>query len=109
MMKFKLVCLAFDGDMMVERPTFDSIEEASDYSNDMGSKWIFYPFHFVVTESLKTVKEGPPLLYFLKEKRLSTVRRIFKKVYDETGSVEPQENDVIRLIRHFYITKGLQQ
>ena len=109
MTKFKLVCLAFDGDMVVERPTFDSIEEASDYSDDMGSKWIFYPFHFVVTDSLKTVKEGDQRLYFLKEKRLSTVRRIFKKVYDETGSEELQYDDAIRLIRHFYITKGLQQ
>jgi len=44
---YKIICMSFDGDYQTEKPEFDTIEEAWEYSNDLGSKWYFYPFHFV--------------------------------------------------------------
>lgn len=73
----KLLCMSFDGDSKIERPEFSTIEEVWNYSNDIGSKWYFYPFHFVVTA--KTIKDTPERLSFLKGKRISTVKKLFKK------------------------------
>jgi hypothetical protein len=80
MKKYKLAVMAFDGDIQIERPEFNTIAETWDYSNDMGSKWYFYPFHFVVTASGKTIKESPELLEHLTGLRTKTVRKHFKKI-----------------------------
>lgn len=74
---YKLICMSFDGDHITERPEFESIEDAWEYSNDLGSKWYFYPFHFVVTGSGLTVADPPHLLEFLKGRRVKTVARLF--------------------------------
>lgn len=80
MKKYRLAVMAFDGDIKIEHPEFDSIEKAWDYSNDLGSKWFFYPFHFVVSESGKTIKESPEHLEHLTGLRIKTVRKHFKTV-----------------------------
>jgi len=78
--KVKLICMTFDGDYVTERPTFDTIDEAWEYANDLGSKWYFYPFYFVTTESGKTVKDAPELLAHLKGVRVKEVSRHFAEV-----------------------------
>ena len=77
-MKYKLICMSFDGEYKTESPEFNEIQEAWNYSNDLGSKWFFYPFHFVVSESGKTIKDCPyPLDVFI-NRRVETVSKIFE-------------------------------
>lgn len=79
MSKCKLVCMGFDGQIQRERPEFDTAEEAWGYSNDMGSKWFFYPFHFLTSASGKTIVGTPENLECFNGKRLGTVMRAFEK------------------------------
>lgn len=79
MKKYRLICMSFDGDYQQERPVFDSIEDAWEYSNDLGSKWFFYPFHFVVTESYSTVRSAGQFLEHLIGLRVKTVARMFEE------------------------------
>lgn len=71
--------MSFDGEFKIERPEFNSIEAAWEYSNDLGSKWVFYPFHFVVTESGKTVRDCPEDLETFNNLRVKTVAEIFNR------------------------------
>lgn len=72
-----VMVMAFDGDTQLERPLFETTEEAWDYANDLGSKWYFYPFCFVVSESGKTIKDAcGPLRVFI-GKQVKTVKRVF--------------------------------
>lgn len=80
MPKYRLICMSFDGDYVREGPVFDSLQEAAEHDNDMGSRWFFYPFHFPVTESGKTIADSFFPLEFLKGKRVSTVARMFEKL-----------------------------
>ena len=70
--------MSFDGNFQTERAEFDSIEKAWEYSNDLGSKWYFYPFHFVVTESKKTVVATPEPLEGFTGMRVKAMARIFE-------------------------------
>ena len=74
---FKLICMSFDGGYRMEWPEFKTVEKAWQYSNDMGSRWYFYPFHFVVTASGKTIADAPEMFAHLKGKRVTTVAAIF--------------------------------
>jgi len=71
---YKLICMSFDGDYVTEG-RFDMVGEAWARSNDMGSRWYFYPFHFVSTE--KTIKEAPTPLEIFQGMRIKTVSKIF--------------------------------
>jgi len=66
--------MSFDGDYQRERLKFDTIGEAWEYSNDLGSKWFFYPFHFVVKG--ETIKDAPAMLDYMKNKRIKTVQKV---------------------------------
>ncbi len=46
---YKLLLLAPDGEYVMEGPC-ETIEDCEDMSEDMGSRWIFYPFHFVIKD-----------------------------------------------------------
>jgi hypothetical protein len=69
--------MSFDGEYQKERPEFETIDEAWEYSNDLGSKWFFYPFHFVVTESGKTIRVAGTFMEHLEGLRVKTVSRLF--------------------------------
>lgn len=57
-----------DGETKIEGE-FPTVKEAWQRSNDMGSRWFFYPFHFVVTSSGKTIKDAPDgLCHFIGQK-----------------------------------------
>jgi hypothetical protein len=71
--------MSFNGDYVTEG-TFNSIQEAWERSEDMGSRWYFYPFHFVTTESGKTVRATPELLEHLNGVRVREVARHFASV-----------------------------
>lgn len=76
---YKLICMSFDGEFKMESPVFESIEKAWQHSEDIGSRWYFYPFHFVVSESGKTVKAAPYMLEYMAGMRVATVAKIFSK------------------------------
>ena len=78
--RYYLICMSFDGEYQVERPFFDTIQEAQEYSNDLGSKWYFYPYHFVCKG--KTVKETGYGLTHLENLRIKTVAEHFNALYE---------------------------
>lgn len=71
--------MAFDGEIQTESPDFESFQDAWDHSNDLGSKWYFYPFHFVMTGSGKTVADAPDKMEWCIGKRLTTIQRLFQE------------------------------
>ncbi len=77
--------MSFDGEYKMEPWTFETANKAWEYSNDLGSKWFFYPFHFVTTESGKTIRDTPELLEHLKGMRTKAVAKHF-----ETVSKQPE-------------------
>lgn len=80
MNKKGLICMSFDGEYVTEkRAEFETIQDAWDHANDMGSRWYFYPFSFVVSNSGQTIIDTPERLEFLKGKRVKTVSAFFKK------------------------------
>lgn len=95
MKNYQLICMSFDGEYVKEFHNFESIQDAWSYSNDMGSRWYFYPFHFVVTESGKTIVDTPYGFENLKGERVKYVSKCFKaaseKPENEGASVEGWE------------------
>jgi hypothetical protein len=79
-MAYRLIFMGFDGEYKKDSNLFASVSEAWDYSNDIGSRWFFYPFHFVVTESGLTIKESAHGLEFFNGKRLKTVAKQFNSL-----------------------------
>lgn len=75
----RLICMAFDGEFVTERTSFKSTEEAWNHCDDMGSRWHFYPFPFIVSESGKTIVDSPHGLSFLNGRRVTTVVRLFSE------------------------------
>jgi len=75
---YKLICMTFNGEYITERPEFESIEDAWDYSNNLGSKWFFFPFHFVIKD--KTIRDTPDQLRYFNNKRIKTIVKIFNKL-----------------------------
>lgn len=75
---FQIICMAFDGEYVTERPEFKWINNAWEYANDLGSKWYFYPFHFIIKN--ETIKDTPIHLEYFKNKRIKTVQKIFNRV-----------------------------
>jgi hypothetical protein len=82
MKKFYAILFSFDGDYQKESPQFDNISDVWDFINDLGSKWYFYPFCFVASN--KTIHDAPELLPFFIGKRITTVKKEFKKLYEKT-------------------------
>lgn len=87
---YDLICMSFDGEY-VRDSRHKTVKEAEETSADMGSKWYFYPFHFIVKNktviesfgSLVNMKTGEAYLPKLfNRKRLTTVKKVFKGLSD---------------------------
>jgi hypothetical protein len=84
---YKLICMAFDGGYVTEYPNFllpkedgfKTVHDAWEHSENICSRWFFYPFHFVITSSGITVRDAGTMEY-LNGKRVETVVNFFKKV-----------------------------
>lgn len=50
MSKYKALLVSPDGDWVTDFSGCNSIEEVQERLNDMGSRWIFYPFHAVIKD-----------------------------------------------------------
>jgi len=92
-MKFRLICMGFDGEYKKESPKFNTIQEAWEYSNDLGSKWHFYPFHFVTTESFKTIRDTCLKLEYMNGWRTTKVVKTFLELSKDPDmqEIEPEE------------------
>lgn len=53
MLSYRLVCVSLDGDKVTEGH-FSTVKEAQERSEQMGSRWYFYPIH-VVTGRVKII------------------------------------------------------
>lgn len=63
-MVYQLVVMSFDGDYKRERPEFENTDDAWSYASDLGSKWYFYPFHFVVDQASEIASAPSPMEHF---------------------------------------------
>lgn len=52
---YKLLLMAPDGTYVTEGEDL-TLEEAGDLSANMGSRWIFYPFHFIIKDNSNVVE-----------------------------------------------------
>ena len=86
MKKYELICMSFDGDYVSDNFEFDTIDDAWEYSNNMGSRWHFYPFHFVIRS--KTVKDAPFPLDIFTNKRVATA----VKAFERTAKLDEAQN-----------------
>lgn len=75
--------MADDGGYVIDDSVHTTIDEAWDYAGDFGSKWVFYPYVFIITDSELSIVEGPLNLEYMKGKRVSTVERLFKEHFDK--------------------------
>ena len=73
---YSAICFAPDGERVRDFYS-DSKDSVLHEIENMGSRWIFYPFVFIATE--KTIVDTPDCLEFLKGKRIKTVERFFKE------------------------------
>ena len=103
MKNLKLICMGFDGEFKTERPDFQTTEQAWEYSGDLGSKWYFYPFHFVVTESLKTIVAAPDRMEELVGRRLKTVVKLFATVQVLPEAVNADSEVFLALVMNYFL------
>lgn len=102
---YSLICMSFEGDYIVERPEFDTIEKAWKHSEDIGSRWFFYPFHFVVTSSLKTIADSFDGFSEVKGRKLKTVVDMFNKLSIDREGESLDCDDWVGLLKNrFWLT-----
>ena len=87
MKNYDLIMMSFDG-ATVKDSTHETIESAIDTASDLGSKWYFYPFLFIVSGS-RIVETGDGLIrmsdkksyseLMFKGRKLETARKVFKQ------------------------------
>jgi len=81
-MSYSLAFFAEDGEHVIDDREFETVEDAWQWdANERGSRWIFYPYTFVVTESGLTIKDTVDQLDYMLGMRLKTVKRLFKEHY----------------------------
>lgn len=78
-MTYKLIVMSFDGDYQTEPYEFVKVQDAWDHAADIGSKWYFYPFGFVIDES-DIVVAAPDLMTHLEGVSIDDVAAHFKEV-----------------------------
>jgi hypothetical protein len=97
--QYNLICMAFDGEFV--KDSSGTLEQCQNASADMGSKWYFYPFHFIVTVPGGIVADtGSGLIdMFSKEsfqsklfkgRKLTTVKKVFYQTYKTAESRDLQ-------------------
>ena len=104
--KYKLVCMAFDGQFITDSE-HETLEELEYSLQNLGSKWYFYPWSFAVKG--QTVKESYGQFVNMKTgictiseifngKRLKTVSKIFDKLSKKEEAQNVNCNDFESLI-----------
>jgi len=86
---YQVICMSFDGEYQREFKNFETVQDAWEYVGNLGSKWYFYPFPFVTSESGKTIVASALPFGEGEGRRVSTVQRIFNK-----ASQKPEAQDM---------------
>lgn len=97
--QYKLICMSFDGEFVTD--SIGTLEDCLNRSANMGSKWYFYPFHFIVTIGNGKVVETSTGLVVMgtgesfqsklfKGRKLSTVKKVFANTYKRAESEDLQ-------------------
>ncbi len=82
---YKLLLMTPDGDDYVIEGNNLTKEEAEELSANMGSRWIFYPLHFIITDNgpgvnkRQRIVEAGDELQWAVGKSFATVRTMLKK------------------------------
>lgn len=74
---YNLICMSFDGEYVTEKRGFDTVSDAWEHAEDIGSRWFFYPFYFVTSASGKTIVDTPSGLEDMRRMRVKTIERMF--------------------------------
>lgn len=82
-MSYQVMYMSDDGEYVTEGD-HDTVANAWDAACDRGSRWIFFPYAFVVTESGKTVVDADDMLNQFIGKRVATVKAAFNKFFLES-------------------------
>lgn len=80
----KLMVMAFDGEHKLDAPNYGSDAETWEHSDGIGEQWDFYPIHFIVSASGKTVVDARFPFEFMIGKRVRTVAKLI-----EAAAVRP--------------------
>ena len=95
-----LICMSFDGDYITEARDVLSVDAAWEHAENMGPRWFFYPFHFVLTGSGKSIKAAAYGLEQFVGRRLDKVVAEFKDAAEEmTKETVDQEQFIYYLKR----------
>jgi len=105
---YQLICMSFDGEYVKDHK--GTLEECRNASDDMGSKWYFYPWHLIITEKYYikemygcfcNIKDSEPILNkMFSGRKLETIQKIFSKASNnqlelENADVHTFENYII--------------
>lgn len=83
MESYMLVVIAPDGAFKIEGH-FDSIDDAWKRSEDMGTRWYFYPFHFVAeAHGDNRIVESPRFLKYMDGITLKDAAELIKAMSDD--------------------------
>ena len=79
---YKLILLSPDGDYVTEK-TQKTFDDCCEQSFNMGSRWFFYPFHFIIKDNgnvslNQRIIEPPDQMDFLKRKSLKNAIKYIK-------------------------------
>lgn len=102
----RVICMSFDGTFKTERPIFTEVADALEYASDLGSKWYFYPWHFIVSDSTKTIVHSPHGMAAWDGKRTATVVKAFNALYTKMKEAK-EEAGVDKY--HFMLINQLPQ
>lgn len=100
----KVLVMAFDGETRLEKPEFKELADAWQYADDLGSKWFFYPFTFIVSDSGQTIKDAPKPFEAFRGKRVKSVSEIFKYVSDLPNMAGVEADDFAEYVSDYVST-----
>lgn len=81
-MTYKLIVMSFDGDRKEEPEQFENTDDAWSYAGNLGSKWFFYPFHFVIDQAGE-IAAAPELMQHLEGMTIEDVAAHFKEISEQ--------------------------
>ena len=81
---YKLILFSPDGEDYVTEKAQNTVDECIEQSANMGSRWIFYPIHFIIKDNGRVnmnqrIIEPPDELEFLRGKSIKTVMNLLKR------------------------------
>ncbi len=93
--KYKLICMSFDGEYITEARSNDT-NELWNIAMNLGSKWFFYPFHFVCTN--KKINQSYAPVSWFEGRNITTVQKWFKEASEKQQAKDLDPDDFLYFI-----------